>query len=78
MPDEENPVPVTVRLEKETVLFPEFVTVAVCVVLVPVVMLPKLSEVGEAESCKTGVTLVPLRETTNGELGELFTSERFA
>ena len=68
----------TVKLERETLLFPEFVTVTVCVVLVPVVVLPKLSEVGEAESCKTGATLVPLNVTTNGELGELFTSERFA
>lgn len=52
------------------------VSATVWVALVPVVKLPKLSEVGDAESCRVGVTPVPESATTNGELGELFTSVR--
>jgi len=49
MPDEENSAPVTRRLATETLPVPEFVTVTIWVALVPVAVLPKLTEVGETE-----------------------------
>jgi hypothetical protein len=44
----EKPVPATLSLDSETLALPELVSVTVCVELVPVVTLPKLTEVGEA------------------------------
>ena len=45
-----NPVPLTLAWETNTLEFPELVRARLCAVLVPVVMLPKLSDMGEAES----------------------------
>ena len=47
-PVTEKPVPVTLSLDSETLAFPVLVSVTVCVELVPVVTLPKLTAVGEA------------------------------
>ena len=73
----ENPVPETEMLDTDTLAFPLFVSVTVCVELVPVVKLPKLKDVGDAESCRTDATLVPESGTTSGEVGELLVSDRF-
>jgi hypothetical protein len=69
-----NPAPLSVICEMETLEFPEFDSVTLCVALVPVVRLPKLSDVGEAESCRVVEIPVPLRGTTNGEFGVLLIS----
>src|SRR5208283_1459856 len=69
-----NPAPLSLICEIVTLELPEFVTVTFCVVLVPVAMLPKPSAVGLVVSCSAGATPVPVSATTNGELGELFTS----
>jgi hypothetical protein len=45
-----KPLPVTLSLDTETLPVPVFVSVTVFVALVPAAMLPKLKEVGEAES----------------------------
>jgi hypothetical protein len=45
-----NPLPVTLSFDTETLPVPVFVRVTVFVVLVPAATLPKLNEVGEAES----------------------------
>ena len=45
-----KPVPVALICEMETLEFPLFEIVTLCVALVPVVRLPKLSDVGDAES----------------------------
>ena len=53
---------------------PVFVRVTLCVALVvPVLTLPKLSEVGEAESCYTCATPVPDKDTATDGVGELLT-----
>lgn len=78
IPDEENPVPVTLTLERVTLEFPVLVNVTACVELDPVVTLPKLSEVAEAESCRTEATLVPDNGMVSGEVGELFVNARLA
>jgi hypothetical protein len=44
------PAPLTLICEMETLEFPVLEIVTLCVALVPVVRLPKLSDVGEAES----------------------------
>lgn len=77
-PDEENPEPLTAIAETVTPALPVFVSVTVCVLLVLSVVLPKVTDVGEAESWRTEATLVPAKATTMGEVGELFMSERFA
>lgn len=77
-PDVEKPVPLAAIFEILTLALPVFVNVTVCVVLVFVVTLPKLTDVGEAESVTTEATLVPAKATTTGEVGELFVSERLA
>ena len=71
-----NPVPLMLICERDTLELPEFVSVTLCVAVAPVVMLPKLSEVGDALSWTTGETPAPARETITGELGVLFTSVR--
>ena len=45
-----KPLPVTLSFDSETLPVPVFVRVTVFVALVPAAMLPKLKEVGEAES----------------------------
>jgi hypothetical protein len=69
-----NPVPLSLICETVTLEFPVFVTLTLCVVLVPVAMLPKLSDTGLAVSCSAGATPMPASATTSGELGALFTS----
>ncbi len=71
-----NPAPLVLICETDTLKLPVFARVTLCVPLVPVVMLPKLSEAGDAVSWATGDTPVPARATTNGELSVLFTSGR--
>jgi hypothetical protein len=71
-----NPAPLTLICERDTLELPVFVRLTLCVALVPVVMLPKLSEDGDALSWRTGETPVPAKETTSGELGVLLTSVR--
>jgi len=55
---------------------PVFARVTLCVALVPVLRLPKLSEVGVIVSWGAVATPVPARPTTSGELGVLFISVR--
>ena len=50
IPDEENPEPPTAMFETVTPALPVFVRVTVCVLLVLSVVLPKVTDVGEAES----------------------------
>ena len=45
-----NPVPLALTCEMETLEFPVLEIVTLCVALVPVVKLPKLSDAGAAES----------------------------
>lgn len=71
-----NPAALMLICETDTLELPVFARVTVCVPLVPVVMLPKLSEAGDAASCATGDTLVPASATTRGELSVLFTRVR--
>jgi hypothetical protein len=73
-PVTEKPVPVTLSLESETLPLPVFVSVTVCVELVPVVTLPKLSEVGEATTWSVCATPVPDRAMVADGVVELFTS----
>jgi len=74
MPVTVNPLPLMVFCEIVTPELPVLVSVTLFVVLVPVVKLPKLSEVGDAVSCRVGETAVPERATPYEEFGELFTS----
>ena len=78
IPVVEKPVPVLATPEIVTLEFPVFVSVTLLDSLVFVVTLPKLTDVGEAESWRTEATLEPDSATTAGELGELLVSERFA
>jgi len=71
-----NPAALILICETDTLELPVFARVTECVPLVPVVMLPKLSEAGDAASCATGETPVPARATTSGELSVLFTRVR--
>ncbi len=71
-----NPAPLSLICERVTLALPLLVTVTPCVVLVPVVMLPKLSEAGATVSCITGAMPAPLSATTSGELVVLLTSVR--
>ena len=45
-----KPAPLALTCEMETLEFPVLEIVTVCMALVPVVRLPKLSDVGDAES----------------------------
>jgi len=69
-----NPAALMLICEMDTLELPVFARVTVCVPLLPVVMLPKLSDAGFAESWATGETPMPPRATTSGELSVLFTS----
>jgi len=66
-----NPVPLALTCEMETLEFPVLEIVTLCVALVPVVRLPKLRAVGEAESWRMVALPVPLSGTTSGEFGVL-------
>jgi len=69
-----NPAPLALTCEIETLEFPALEIVTLCVALVPVVRLPKVSDVGDAESCRMLEMPVPVSGTTSGELGVLLTS----
>ena len=71
-----NPPPVRLSWESDTPELPVLVRVTTCVALVPVLVLAKATVEGDALSWRTGEMPVPERATTNGELGELFTSVR--
>lgn len=71
-----NPALLMLICETDTLELPVFAKVTFCVPLMPVVMLPKLSEAGDAVSWATADTPVPAKETTSGELSVLFTSVR--
>ena len=73
-----NPLPVTLSCDNVTFALPVLLSVTVCVALVPVATLPKFSEVGEAESCRTCATPVPDRVIPRLEVGELFMSVSIA
>jgi hypothetical protein len=62
-----------------TVIEPElllFVSVTFCVPLLPTVSLPKLSELGLAESCRVGTTPVPLSAIAVGDVGASLVNDR--
>ena len=71
-----NPAPLMLICETDTLELPVFARVTLCAPLEPVVMLPKLSEAGDAVSWATGDTPMPASATTSGELGVLFSSVR--
>jgi hypothetical protein len=62
--------------ETDTLELPVFARVTLCVPLALAVMLPKLSEAGDAVSWVMGDTPVPASGTMNGELSVLLTSVR--
>jgi hypothetical protein len=66
-----NPPPLALICEMETLEFPVFEIVTLCVALVPVVRLPKLSAVGDAESWRMVEMPVPASGTASGEFGVL-------
>jgi hypothetical protein len=68
-----NPAELMLICETDTLELPVFARVIVCVPLVPVVTLPKLSEAGDTVSWATCDTPVPARATTSGEFSVLFT-----
>jgi len=69
-----NPAVPALICERETLELPVFARVTLCVALVPVVRLPKLSEEGDALNWRTDETPAPASESISGELGVLFTS----
>ena len=74
MEEVEKPAPLALICEMDTLEFPVFEIVTLCEVLLPVARLPKLSEVGDAESCRMDVIPVPPNVTTSGEFGVLLIS----
>jgi hypothetical protein len=71
-----KPAPLELICEMETLEFPVFVNVTVCEALVPVVRLPKLSDVGFADSCKADATPDPLKGILKAGFVALFVSVR--
>ena len=71
-----KPVPLALTCEMETLEFPVLVTVKLCVALVPVVRLPKLSDVGFTDNCKAEAIPDPLREMLKAGFVALFVSVR--
>jgi len=71
-----KPVPLSLTCEMETLEFPVLVTVKLCVAVVPVVRLPKLSDVGLADSCKAEATPDPLSGILKAGFVALFVSVR--
>src|SRR5258706_3713551 len=70
-----KPVPEVVIFEILTLVLPVFVSVTVCVLLLPRFTFPKLRVVALAESCNAPATPVPLIAMVLGELGALLTNE---
>lgn len=70
-----KPVPEVVIFEILTLVLPVFVSVTVCVLLLPRFTFPKLRVVVLAESCNAPATPVPLIAMVLGELGALLTNE---
>ncbi len=75
-PETVKPAPASVSCEMVTLALPLLASVTLCVALVPVVRLPKFSEVGVAVIWRVGETPEPARATTSGEVGALLTSVR--
>lgn len=71
-----NPAPLVLICEIVTLEFPVFVSVTLCVALVPVVRLPKLSEAGLGVSWRMQGIPVPAKGTASGAPGALLTSVR--
>lgn len=71
-----KPAPLSLTCEMETLEFPVFVSVRVCVALVPMVRLPKESEVGFTDSCEEDATPEPLRGILKPGFVALFVSVR--
>jgi hypothetical protein len=67
-------VPVALICEMETLEFPLFEIVTLCVALVPVVRLPKPSDEGDAERWRMVATPVPPSGITSGEFWVLLIS----
>ena len=65
-PDKVKPVPLNEAWVIVSVEDPVFLAVSFCVLLVPVMVLPKLTLVGVTD--RSGCTPVPVRETVAGEL----------
>jgi hypothetical protein len=78
MPVAEKELPATLTWEMETAELPVFVNVTFCVAMLPVLTVPKLRVVGEAEMVRLGKTPVPERDTVSGDVGALLISERLA
>lgn len=68
-----KPLPLAVTCEMDTVALPVLVIVTLPTEDVPVFKLPKLSEVGLAESCRTCEIPAPLSGMLVGEVGALLT-----
>ncbi len=75
-PETVKPAPASASCEMVTLALPVFARVTVCMVLVPVLTLPKLNEVGDGVIRRVGETPVPARATTSGEVGALLTRVR--
>ena len=71
-----NPAPLALICEMEALEFPVFEIVTLCVALVPVVRLPKLSDAGDAESWRMVEVPVPPSGTISGEFGVLLIKVR--
>lgn len=78
MPVAEKELPETLTCEIETAELPVLVKVRVCVAMLPVLTVAKLSEVGEAERRRLGEAPAPEMETLSGDVGALLVSERLA
>ena len=70
-----KPPPETVTAEMVTLEFPVFVSVTVCVGVLPSTTLPKLRAVELAESTLVGAIPVPLIVIVAGLVGALLTTE---
>ena len=68
-----KPLPLTVTCEIDTVALPVLVIVTLWTEDVPVFKLPKLNELGLADSCRICEIPVPLRAMLVGEVGALLT-----
>ena len=69
-----KPLPLAVTCEIDTGELPVLLSVTLCIEDVPVFKLPKLKEVGLAESCRTCEIPVPLSAMLVGEVAALLTS----
>ena len=68
-----KPFPLAVTCEIDTAALPVLAMVTLSIEDAPVFKLPKLKEVGLAESCSTCEIPVPLRAMLVGEVGALLT-----